>query len=62
MTSEASRDQVQRDVSQAREAGVNGVPVFFINGTRVDGVQPFSSFKAIVDEQIQKTRVAAVHE
>lgn len=56
------RDQVQRDVSLARDAGVNGVPVFFVNGTRVDGVQSFSSFRAIMDAAIQKTRVAMVHE
>jgi protein-disulfide isomerase len=62
MTSQSARDQVQGDVSQAREAGVNGVPVFVVNGTRLDGVQPFSSLKTIVDEQIQKTNVAAVHE
>lgn len=62
LTNEATRDQVQSDVSQAREAGVNGVPVFFVNGTRVDGIQPFSKLKTIVDEQIQKTHVAAVHE
>jgi protein-disulfide isomerase len=62
LSSQTFRDQVQRDVSQARDAGVNGVPVFFVNGARVDGVQPLSSFKAIVDEQVQKTRVAMVHE
>jgi predicted DsbA family dithiol-disulfide isomerase len=62
LSGEPAHDQVQSDVSQAREAGVNGVPVFFINGARVDGIQPFSSLKAIVDEQIQKTHVAAVHE
>ena len=62
LTSESSRDSVQRDISQAREAGINGVPSFFVNGTRIDGVQPFSSFKAIVDDEIKKTRVAAVHE
>jgi protein-disulfide isomerase len=62
LTSETAHDQVQSDVSQAREAGVNGVPVFVVNGTRVDGIQPFSSLKAIVDEQLQKTNVAAVHE
>jgi protein-disulfide isomerase len=62
LTGDMLRDQVQRDVAQARDAGINGVPVFFVNGTRVDGVQPFPNFKAIVDEQIQKTRVAMVHE
>ncbi|HXC42674.1 MAG TPA: thioredoxin domain-containing protein [Candidatus Dormibacteraeota bacterium] len=62
LSSQKLLDQVQRDVSQARDAGINGVPVFFVNGARVDGVQPLSSFKAIVDEQIQKTRVAMVHE
>ena len=61
LTSTTAHDQVQSDVSQAREAGVNGVPVFMVNGARVDGIQPFSSLKAIVDEQIQKTNVAAVH-
>ncbi|MFZ1006245.1 MAG: thioredoxin domain-containing protein [Candidatus Sulfotelmatobacter sp.] len=62
LSSQTLRDQVQRDISQARDAGVNGVPVFFVNGARVDGVQPLSSFKTIVEEQIQKTRVAMVHE
>jgi protein-disulfide isomerase len=61
LTSQTAHDQVQNDISQAREAGVNGVPVFVVNGTRVDGVQPFSSLKAIVDEQLQKTNVAVVH-
>jgi len=62
LSSQKLLDQVQRDVLQARDAGINGVPVFFVNGARVDGVQTLSSFKAIVDEQIQKTRVAMVHE
>ncbi len=62
LSSETAHDQVQRDVSQAREAGVNGVPVFFINETRVDGIQPLSSLKAIVDAQVQKIHVAVVHE
>ena len=62
LASGSFHEQVQRDVSVARDAGVNGVPVFFINGTRVDGVQSFSSFRAIVDAAIQKTRVAMVHE
>jgi protein-disulfide isomerase len=61
LTSQTAHDQVQSDVTQAREAGVNGVPVFVVNGTRVDGIQPFSSLKAIVDEQLQKTNVAVVH-
>jgi len=62
LSSGSFHEQVQRDVSVARDAGVNGVPVFFVNGTRVDGVQSFSSFQAIVDAAIQKTRVALVQE
>jgi len=62
LTSGAYRDQVQRDVMQAHESGINGVPVFFVNGKRLDGVQTFSSFKAILEEQIQRGRVAAVRE
>jgi predicted DsbA family dithiol-disulfide isomerase len=61
-TSEGYREQLQREVSQAREAGINGVPVFVVNGKRVDGVQSLSQFKAIVDEQIRGNHVAAVRE
>jgi protein-disulfide isomerase len=62
LSGQTLRDQVLRDVAQARDAGVNGVPVFFVNGTRVDGVQTFQNLKTVVDEQIQKTRVAMLHE
>jgi protein-disulfide isomerase len=59
LTGGAFRDQVQRDVTQARESGINGVPVFFVNGKRLDGVQTLAGFKAVLDEQIQHGRVAA---
>ena len=62
ITARTYRAQVEKDVAQARDSGVNGVPVFFINGERVDGVQSLSSFTAILDEQIQRGRVAAVRE
>jgi protein-disulfide isomerase len=59
LTGGAFRDQVQRDVMQARESGINGVPVFFVNGKRLDGVQTLTGFKAVLDEQIQHGRIAA---
>jgi protein-disulfide isomerase len=34
--------------------GANGTPAFFINGRSVVGAQPFDSFKAVIDDEIQK--------
>jgi protein-disulfide isomerase len=62
LTGGAFRDQVQRDVAEAHQSGINGVPVFFLNGKRLDGVQTLAGFKAVLEEQIQHGRVAAVGE
>ena len=34
------RPAVQHDVAVARERDVRGAPVFFVNGKRVDGIEP----------------------
>jgi protein-disulfide isomerase len=62
LTGGAFRDQVQHDVAEAHQSGINGVPVFFVNGKRLDGVQTLAGFKAVLEEQIQHGRVAAVRE
>ncbi len=46
-----------RDRVQAQHLGVTGAPVFFINGRRVSGAQPFRNFKTLVDREL--ARVAA---
>jgi protein-disulfide isomerase len=33
---------------------VSGTPAFFINGRPLDGAQPFSAFKQIIDEELAR--------
>lgn len=42
-------EKVARDSSEARSRGVNATPTFFVNGQKVEGAQPYSVFKALVD-------------
>ncbi len=53
------RSQVQADISEAKKSGVFGVPVFFVNGQRVDGVQTLPAFKAIIDSHLQQSHMVA---
>jgi protein-disulfide isomerase len=47
-----TRAEVDRDLKDANEAGVNSTPAFFINGRSIDGAQPFAAFKRIIDEEL----------
>jgi len=40
----AVKDRLEADLEEARRRDIRGTPVFFINGTRIDGIQPLSSF------------------
>ncbi len=55
--------EVDKDIADGTAAGVSGTPSWFIgqstkdgiiNGTLVVGAQPFSTFQAIIDEQLKK--------
>lgn len=46
--------EVQADFNDGSKAQVSGTPTFFINGQRLVGAQPFESFKAIIDEKLQR--------
>ncbi len=52
------RTQVEGDVLEGEGQNVRGAPVFFINGTRVDGVQPLTVFKQIVEKEVANENVA----
>ncbi len=43
------KDEVLADLS---DGGNLGTPTFFINGVQVEGAQPYSNFKAIIDAQL----------
>jgi protein-disulfide isomerase len=42
-------DKVYRDSAEGKDAGVQGTPTFFINGTSIPGEVPYAEFKAAVD-------------
>lgn len=46
--------EVEKDIADGTAAGVTGTPAIFINGRLVVGAQPFSAFKAVIDEELKK--------
>lgn len=46
--------EVQKDFDDGSKAGVSGTPSFFINGRLLVGAQPFSAFKSVIDEELNK--------
>jgi protein-disulfide isomerase len=50
----AYRANVERDLEEAQRRSVRGTPVFFVNGQRIDGIQPLSYFKRIIDQELRR--------
>jgi len=48
---------LQKDVAEGAEYGVNSTPAFFINGRPLVGAQPYESFAQLIDDELE--RVAA---
>jgi protein-disulfide isomerase len=46
------RSEVQKYFSDGQTAGVSGTPTFFVNGQKLVGAQPFSAFKAVIDQEL----------
>jgi len=49
MESEQFKSEVLADFN---DGGSLGTPTFFVNGIKVEGAQPFSVFKQVVDSQL----------
>ena len=52
LASGAKRLIIQRDFQEGLDLGLQGTPIFFINGQRLDGAQPYNAFKRIIDEEL----------
>ncbi len=45
--------RVQQDLDNAKIDGIKGTPSFIINGTMIEGAQPFSAFQQVIDQALQ---------
>lgn len=52
--SEKYAKEVEKDFEEGQSYGVSGTPAFFINGWILTGAQPFSAFKAKIDQELAK--------
>jgi protein-disulfide isomerase len=52
----ATKQRIDADVSEAIRLGVNGTPAFFINGRYRKGAVRFDDVKALLDEDLGKTK------
>ena len=48
------KDEVAKDFADGEAVGVQGTPMFFINGRVVGGAQSFPVFKKIIDEELAR--------
>jgi len=46
--------KVKANMKEGQALGVKGTPAFFINGRQVTGAQPFSVFKEVIEEELNK--------
>jgi len=45
---------IQADIQEGAQNGVNGTPAMFINGRFLNGNQPYSEIKELIDDEIQR--------
>ncbi|MEK6853393.1 MAG: thioredoxin domain-containing protein [Nanoarchaeota archaeon] len=53
LDSGAMASEVRKDTADGAAAGIQGTPGFLINGKLVSGAQPFSSFKQVIDAELE---------
>ena len=52
LDSEKYRGKIIQDYNLGKELGVRGIPVFFVDGVRVVGAQPFEVFQNIIEKML----------
>lgn len=53
-------DEILHDQSQGGNYGVKSTPTFFINGEKIVGAQPTTTFKTIIEDELAKERALKV--
>lgn len=54
LDSERHKAEVQKDHQDGADIGMNGTPVFFINGRALVGAHPFPAFQKVIEEELKK--------
>jgi protein-disulfide isomerase len=52
LASDKVKDEINADVEQGHNLGVDGTPAFFINGRPLSGAQPATAFSQVIDEEL----------
>jgi protein-disulfide isomerase len=52
--SERHKEEVAKDYMNGTDVGINGTPVFFINGRLITGAQSFGNFRKVIEEELKK--------
>ena len=47
--------KIKADMAEGSSVGVTGTPAFIINGRKISGAQPFQNFKAVIDDELQRS-------
>lgn len=53
LSNETHKGKVEQDKAQAEADGVHATPTFLINGHVLEGAQPFSIFKQIIEKLLE---------
>ncbi len=53
LDSEKYREEIEKDVEDAKSYGVTGTPTFFINGEMVVGYKSYESFAYLIEEKLK---------
>jgi protein-disulfide isomerase len=54
LAAERYKAAIEQDLNDGQKAGVSATPAFFINGARVTGAQPASTFEKIIDQELDR--------
>jgi protein-disulfide isomerase len=54
MSNETTISYIADDLIMGYQLGITGVPVFFLNGVKYVGAQPYETIKKIIDTELKK--------
>jgi protein-disulfide isomerase len=56
LDTQSHKAEVDADAKAGNDAGINGTPAFLINGYFINGAQPFSKFRKLIDRALAEAK------